>query len=290
VIEGSSLTPQQRIALYQKTRLGLIFFIVSFSLSFFAVLISLVPCIGGLIGIVSFGSLIAGFVLMLIGSKVFPSSHRMLVIVSLVGLVILFIISIMVSVIGVFAVGIGSFMPGKDMTGQDIIGSLNAMRTLALVTMIPSMLTMAVYSLPFFKVSRTWGKGVLAAFIITIPIAFGISFVMRDAAIDDAIAEINPVEKFEAEDFSEEMNDLTIGMFPATVVAELPILLLIIAVVGSLLYVNALRSEAQLSLPPMERTIENIFTPVQEPVLVDPAPIEAEVLEDAPPVDQTENN
>jgi hypothetical protein len=249
-----------------------------------------VPCVGSLIGIVSFGFLIAGFVMMIIGSRIFPASHRMMVLVSMVGLVVLFVASMVIGIVGVFAVGIGSFLPGKNLTGRDIIDSLEAMRTLALVTLIPTILTMAIYSLPFFGVSKTWGKGLLVAFMIAVPVASGISFVMKDAAIDDAIGAIDPDAPYEVEDFTDVTNDLTADMFPSTIVSELPMLLLIIAVVGSLLFVNALRSEAQRSLPPMEKTIENILEEPATPALVDPTPIEPESVDNAATPEYSENN
>ncbi len=276
------LTPEMRASCYSKTMIGIVFFLVSFALSFLSVLLSLVPCMTAVLGLGAFGALIVGFVLMIIGARAFSTSHKFMIIISLVGLIVLFITSIFIGIVGVFAIGIGSFVPGKDMKGEDVIDFLKATRTLTMVTLIPAFLTTAMYSLPFFGVSKMWGKVVLVVFLVSIPVFAGTSFVLKDQVISDKIDSIDPDEKYTTDEFTEVSTDLSTDMYVASLINEVPMIIIIIAVIGSLLNVDRMRKDVLRSIPPKRKEVEQKTSTGVYSAPEGPIPDEPRVL-DGPP-------
>jgi hypothetical protein len=214
---------------YKKTEIGTYLLIGGFTLSIFTAILSLVPCIGLLTGLVSFGLIVAGFAMLLAGCGGFPRSHRVLLLVSLMLLIGGFIITLGVNLIGGI-ISITSIGASRDhVTGEDLRDMFNSTIPFLYISILPAIMISVGFVLALYRITTRAGKALLISFLV-LSIGFNIiSPFLREEAIRDVTDDIDPDREYEVDEISKTTEDLASKSYPIQVLVSLPDIILIMA-------------------------------------------------------------
>ncbi len=236
----------------KRTRLGVVILGVSVLLMIISYLlppVSLIACLTQLFGLIATIGSVVGLVLIARGSSAFSREHVWLtraalifVLISVFLLFVFFVTSIIINAVRVAGMDLDKGAPGSDL--RDLF---RMQIYLTWIGFIPSFIMMGSYLLGLWGITPKWGKVVLGMFILaTLGSMIGGGFLIQDQ-LEGEINEIDPEKEYDVEDYTEMGTEIAMKAYTAGMMRLAYLVLLLVASVSSLLYVNGKFKDAYIS-------------------------------------------
>ncbi len=242
------LTPQQeeKRKKMKQTKIGLGLLMGAIGCMIFSILLAPVPCIGGLMGLGTFGLGLSAFILMLLGANAIEKPHKTLLIVSFGIMILAFLTSIIIAIMAVSS-SLGPLWSGgltDTITGQEMRDFFDNIRTMTFLSFIPNMLFAVSFAMILYKPARKWGRPLLGVFI-GLALLSSIGVVLINYTLTgNIIDEIDPDrEDYSLDDLTSFQEEMTTHSWIAGLLRVPEYILYLIICIGAFLNVKRMEED-----------------------------------------------
>ncbi|MFW3146425.1 MAG: hypothetical protein ACMUIE_06405 [Thermoplasmatota archaeon] len=220
----------------KKTRLGLIFLLSAGGAYTLGILGSIVSCIPLLMNLAALGLGITAIVFLLMGSRPYGSSQKLLSIGSLVlvGIAILIRIFVVIMMISVIFMSFAGVLD-ETTSGANFADMMEGLKPYIYILVVPYLMMAVGLVLPALKITPTWGKVIAGVFGFMVIVGLAVMVIVQVQNIDSLIEDIEREEEYDPEEMDEVQQKRTFNAWASQLLLGSVHLLALAAILGALL-------------------------------------------------------